>query len=115
MMRSVLDEPVINGSTAQQTNRTCQQDEDEAEIARRIERGINEAKTAISEKLEDGKAAAERLLKHGRYAVEDGVSELAHRIKKHPIGFLGIAFAAGALLGLLLSQSSRGPDADDAV
>ena len=115
MTKSVLGEPVINGSTASQTNSKCRQDEDEAEIARRIERGINEAKTAISEKLEDSKAAAERLFRHGRYAVEGRLGELAYRIKKHPIGFLGIAFAAGAVLGLLLSQSSQATDADDGV
>ena len=111
-MKSVMDEPVINGSTGAPANRTCQQDEDEAEIAKEIEDAINEAKTAISEKLDDTKEAAERLLKHGRYAVEDTLSEVAHNIKKHPIGFLGIAFAAGAVLGLLLSHSSHPQQTD---
>jgi len=111
-MKTAMEEPVINGSPAPQTNGTCQRDEDEAEIARGIERAINDAKESISEKLEDGKAAAERLLKHGRYAVEDGLSELTHQIKKHPIGFLGIAFAAGAVLGLLVSHAS-GPEPRD--
>jgi hypothetical protein len=87
-----------------QTERECRQDEEE--IARRIEKGINEAKALLSEKLDDGKAAAERLLKHGRYAVEDGLSEVSHAIRRHPIGFLGIAFAVGATFGLLLSHSS---------
>jgi len=111
-MKSVVEETATNGNTAPEGSRTCQWEADEAEIARRIERGINAAKVSISEKLEDGKASAERFFKQGRYAVEDGVSELAHQIKKHPVGFLGIAFAAGAILGLLLSHSSQPPDAD---
>ncbi len=106
-MKTVMEEPVKNGSPAPQTNRTCRQDEDEAEIARGVERAINEAKESISGKFEEVKTSAERLLKHGRYAAEDGVSELTHRIKKHPLGFLGIAFAAGAVFGLLMSRSSE--------
>jgi len=101
-MKSVMDEPVTNGSNAPPTNRSCRQDEDEdeAEIARRIQQSVDDAKATISATLEDTKVAAERLMRHGRYAVEDRVSELGHNIKKHPIGFVGIAFAAGAVLGL---------------
>ncbi len=106
-MKTVIEEPVRNGSPAPQANRTCRQDEDEAEIARGIERAINEAEEAISDKFEEVKTSAERLLKHGRYAAEDGLSELTHQIKKHPIGFLGIAFAAGAVFSLILSHSSE--------
>ena len=105
-MKSVLDEPGTNkGTDAKASGGTCWQDEEE--IARRIEKGINEAKAAVSEKLEDGKIAAERFLRHSRYAVEDGLSELAHTIKRHPVSFLGIAFAAGAVFGLLLSRSAQ--------
>ncbi len=106
-MRSGTDQPVTNGSNATQTQSRCELDEAEAEIARKIEEGINEAKAAIFQKLDDGRLQAERLLKHGRYAVEDGVSELSHSIKKHPISFLGIAFAVGAAFGLVLSLSSQ--------
>jgi len=112
-MKTAIEEPVKNGIPTPQVNRACRQDEDEAEIARRVERAINEAKASISDQLEDVKTSAERLLKHGRYAVEDGLGELTHQIKKHPVGFLGIAFAAGTVLGLLLTQTSRKPDTDD--
>ena len=114
-MKTVMEEPVKNGSPAPQTNRTCRQDEDEAEIARGVERAINEAKESISGKFEEVKTSAERLLKHGRYAAEDGLSDLTHQIRKHPVGFLGIAFAAGTVLGLLLSQTSNKPETDDGV
>jgi ElaB/YqjD/DUF883 family membrane-anchored ribosome-binding protein len=96
-MKSVMDEPVT---------------EIDAEIARETEEVLNEAKTAIFEKLEDTKDAAKRLWKHGSYALEDTVSELVHNVKKHPIGFLGLAFAAGAVFGLLLSHSPQRQDTD---
>jgi ElaB/YqjD/DUF883 family membrane-anchored ribosome-binding protein len=101
-MKRVFDKP---GTQREKNGR--RREEDEAEIARRIEKGINEAKAAISEKLDDSKTVAERFLKQSRYAVEDGLSELTHAIKRHPVSFLGIAFAAGAAFGLLISYSSK--------
>jgi hypothetical protein len=103
-MNSVLDDPATETATYPQTDGNRQRDEDE--VARRIEKGINDLKTAVSEKLEDGKIAAERLVRHGRYAMEDGLSELAHTIKRHPVSFLWIAFAAGAACGILISHSA---------
>ena len=111
-MKNVLDEPVTNGSSAAQREDACGLDEVETEIARKIEEGINEVKAAFYQKLEYRRLRAERLLKHGQYAVEDGVSELAHKIKRNPISFLGIAFAVGAACGLLLSQSSQRKNTD---
>jgi len=105
-MKSVSDEPGTKKDIDANARRsTCRQDEEE--IARRIEKGINEAKAAVSEKLEDGKIAVERLFRHGRYAMEDGLSELVHTVKRHPVSFLGIAFAAGAVFGILLSRSAQ--------
>ncbi len=74
------------------------------EAAKRVENGLNDSKEAVSAKLEDGRIAAERLLKHGRYAVEDGIEETAHQIKRHPLSSLAIAFAAGAALGFLVQH-----------
>ncbi len=76
------------------------------EAARRVEKGLNDSKTAFSAKLEEGRVVAERLLKHGRYAVEDGIEETAHRIKRHPLSAFAIAFAAGAVLGFLVPRLS---------
>jgi len=50
------------------------------EAARRVEKGVNQAKAAVSETLEDGVVAARRLLKRSRYTVEDGLEEAAHSI-----------------------------------
>lgn len=78
-----------------------------AEVAKRIEKGVNGAKAAIYVTLEDGKISAERLLKRARYAVEEGIDESAHQIKRHPVGFLAAAFAAGAALGLLKPRFAK--------
>ena len=77
------------------------------EAAKRIEKGVNDMKAAVSAKLEDGKFAAERLLRRGRHAVEDGVDEAAHHIKHNPFGSLAIAFAAGVALGFLVPRLNR--------
>jgi|GEM_PF-2708166 len=77
------------------------------EAAQRVEKGVNDAKAAVSEKLDDGVAAARRLLKRSRYTVEDGIEEAAHNIKQHPFGTLAIGFAAGALMGLLVPRFGR--------
>ncbi len=100
-MKTVLDEPGTKTDADIRAQNRRRQDEEDLE--RRIEKGINEAKAAISEKLEDSKAAAERFLRQGRYAVEDRLSELTHTIKRSPISSLGVAFAAGAAVGLLIS------------
>ena len=111
-MNIVLDEPAAKEGTYAQTDNKCPQDEEE--VARRIEKAINEAKAAVSEKFEDGKIAAERLLRQGRHAVEDGISELTHTVKRHPVSFLGIAFAVGIAFGLLLSHAAnRGESSSD--
>ena len=72
------------------------------EAAKRVEKGVNDSKAAVSAKLEDGRIAAERFLKHSRYAVEDGIEETAHQIKRHPLRSFAIAFAAGAAVGFLI-------------
>lgn len=103
-MKTVLDEPPTKTDADIRAQNRRRQDEEE--VARRIEKSIDNAKAAVSEKLEDGKAAAERFLRQGRYAVEDGLSELTHTIKRYPVSSLGIAFAAGAAFGLLLWRSA---------
>jgi ElaB/YqjD/DUF883 family membrane-anchored ribosome-binding protein len=80
---------------------------DAKQVAKQFEKGVSDAKAAVVEKLEDGKVAAERLLKRGRYAVEDCMTETAHTIKRHPVTSIAIAFAAGAALGLLVPRPTR--------
>jgi ElaB/YqjD/DUF883 family membrane-anchored ribosome-binding protein len=77
------------------------------ETAQRVEKGVSDAKAAVSEKLDDGIVAARRLLKRSRYTVEDGLEEAAHNIKQHPFSSLAIGFAAGAALGLLIPRLGK--------
>ena len=73
------------------------------EAAQRIERGVNDAKAAVTDKLDD----ARRLLKRSRYVIEDRLDEASHVIKQHPFRVLATGFAAGAVLGLLLPRPGR--------
>lgn len=52
--------------------------------------------------FEDGMVDARRLIKRGRYAAEDLVDDTAHRIKKDPWTSVGVTFAAGMTVGIML-------------
>lgn len=107
-MNSTLDERKIEGGIeirAACAGTCCGQDAQE--VVKQIEKGVDDAKAAVSAKLEDGKTAAERLLRRGRYAIEDSVSEATHKIKHYPFTSLAIAFAAGSILGFLTPRSVR--------
>ena len=70
-------------------------------------KSAREAKAALFGKMEEGKIAAERFVKHGRYAVEDAVAEAAHAVKREPFKSLAFAFAAGAFLGFIMPKFGR--------
>jgi len=105
-MATVLDESKAEKSPEATCAGTCLGSE-LRDAASRLEKGVNKVKEAASETLADSKIAAERLLKHGRYAVEDGVEEAVHQIKRKPVRSLAIAFAAGAALGFLAPRLGR--------
>ena len=110
-MKSALEEPRTERAPAAcagacGTCATCIRKEIK-EAAQRVEKDVNNAKAAVSEKLDDGVAAARRSLKRSRYAVEDGLEEAAHNIKQHPFSSLAIGFAAGAALGLLVPRFGK--------
>ena len=104
-MPEVLDE-TTDASSTEIRGGSCF-GSDAKKVAKQFEKGVNDAKAAVAEKLEDGKVAAERLLKRGRYAVEDCITETAHIIKRHPVTSIAIAFGAGAALGLLIPRPTR--------
>jgi ElaB/YqjD/DUF883 family membrane-anchored ribosome-binding protein len=68
-------------------------------------------KAAATQAIEDRMVDARRLVKRGKYAAEDLVEDTAHRIKKDPFRFVGIAFGAGLCLGaglaLIVSYQTR--------
>jgi hypothetical protein len=108
VMKSVFEETdVEKGAAGASCGANCRCGQEAADLAKRLEKGVNDAKAAVSAKLEDGKIAAERLVKRGRYAVEDGISEAAHNIKRHPFGSLAMAFAAGAALAFLVPRATK--------
>ena len=104
-MNATIDQPETRA------DRECR--EDQEEIARRIERGIDDAKAAISETWAESKIAGERLIRRGRYAAEDSLSELTRTIKRYPVQSLGIAFAVGAVFALVCSSAANGSEPNE--
>ena len=80
---------------------------DVKEAAERMEKRAQKAKAAFLDKVEDSKIAAERLVKRGRYTLEDGFDEAIHNVKREPVKFLAVAFAAGAFLGFVMPRFGR--------
>ena len=79
----------------------CAKDEVKA-LADRIEKKIETSKERVHDAMEDATRTAERLLKRGRNTCEDVLDNTTHQVKKFPIPALGVAFAAGALIGILI-------------
>ena len=69
-----------------------------------LAKSVDRAKAAVSDTIEDGKMAAERLLKRGRYAVEDTVEQRIHDIRRKPLKAVAVAFASGLGVGLLVAS-----------
>ena len=65
------------------------------------------AKAAFFDKVEDGRIAAERFVKRGRYVFEDGLEEAAHKVKREPFKFVAMAFAAGAFFGFVMPRFGK--------
>jgi len=74
-------------------------------------KSVERAKAAVSDTIEDGKMAAERLLKRGRYAVEDSVVERIHQIRREPLKAVAVAFTSGLVVGFLVSCLRKRPQA----
>lgn len=77
------------------------------ELTDQVEKAVYRAKGAVSGKMEDGRIAVERLLEHSRYAVEDGVETAVRQVKRNPVSSVLVAFAAGAIVGLLVTYLGR--------
>lgn len=105
-MAAILVEPNVEKKPEGTCAAACMA-EDVKEAVERIEKGVNKAKAAFFDRVEDGKIAAERLVKRGRYAVEDGLEEAVHKVKREPFKYLAVAFAAGALFGFVVPRWGR--------
>lgn len=103
-METVIDKPKLH---SENEHNALNFSTEMKEAAKRFEEGVTEVKAAVTAKLDDGKHAAERLWRHSLHAVEDGMEETAHQVKRHPFGSLALAFAAGAALGLLVPRHHK--------
>ena len=77
------------------------------ETAEQIEETFRASQATATATLKKGKRSAERLLRKGRSAVDDGIEEATHRIKGNPVGYVTAAFAAGAIAGIVVGLLLR--------
>jgi ElaB/YqjD/DUF883 family membrane-anchored ribosome-binding protein len=59
---------------------------------------VSRIKSIMTEAVEDGFKSAMKAINQSRDAAEDAIDDTRHAIKRHPQA-MGIAFAAGMLLG----------------
>jgi ElaB/YqjD/DUF883 family membrane-anchored ribosome-binding protein len=82
---------------------------------------IEDARTAVKDRLEPALESVERTVRdvrravrRGRYAAEDLAADAARQVRRRPLASLGWAALAGAIVGgvvgLILSRGSREPD-----
>jgi ElaB/YqjD/DUF883 family membrane-anchored ribosome-binding protein len=71
-----------------------------------ILREISRIKSMVTEAVEDGVQSALRAAKQGRHVAEDAVDDARHAIKRNPLQAAGIVFAAGVVIGGLLTLIS---------
>ena len=76
-----------------------------------LAKNVDRAKAAVSDTIEDGKMAAERLLKRGRYAVENTLEQRIHEIRRKPMKAIALAFTSGLVVGFLVSCLRKRPQA----
>ncbi len=55
--------------------------------------------SVVTDAVEDGARFAKRAVRRGRYAAEDAIEEAEHLVKHRPFQTLGLALAAGVLVG----------------
>jgi hypothetical protein len=75
---------------------------DMRDAIKKMEKTLNETRTAITEKIDDAQCAAERMVKRSRHALEDGIEDTTHTIRTYPISSVAVGIAAGAALGVIV-------------
>jgi len=66
-------------------------------------REVSKIRSIVKDAVEDGVRSASQAIRHGRYAAEDAIEEAKHTVKQRPLQAMGIAFAAGVLVGGFLT------------
>ena len=71
---------------------------------------VSRFKTMVTDAVEDGVESALRAVKNGRDAAEDALHDARYAIKRNPLQAAGIVFAAGVMLGGILTLVSMRRD-----
>lgn len=69
-------------------------------------REVSRIKSVVSDAVEDGVQSALRAVKQGRDVAEDTIHDARHAIKRNPFQAAGILFAAGVVIGSLVTLVS---------
>jgi ElaB/YqjD/DUF883 family membrane-anchored ribosome-binding protein len=69
-------------------------------------REVSRIKSVVTDAVEDGVQTALRAAKQGRDAAEDAIHDARHAIKRNPFQAAGILFAAGVVIGSLVTLVS---------
>ena len=77
------------------------------QTVQRLGKSADKARATVADAIEDGKMAAERILKRSRFAIEDAVAESVHGIRRNPAVSVALAFTAGLISGFLISCLRR--------
>jgi ElaB/YqjD/DUF883 family membrane-anchored ribosome-binding protein len=68
-----------------------------------VAREVSKIRSIVTDAVEDVVHSARQAMKHGRHAAEDVIEEAQHAVKQRPLPAMGIAFAAGVLVGSFLA------------
>jgi len=66
-------------------------------------REVSHIKSVVTDAVEDGFRSALRAAKQGREFAEDTIHDARHVIKRNPLQAAGIIFAAGVVIGSLVT------------
>lgn len=81
--------------------------------AGRVAHEASRLKALATEAVEDGVRATKRALTHGLHDLGDLRDSAAYRVKRAPLLTVGLAFAAGILLGVVAGRVTRKNAAPD--
>ncbi len=66
-------------------------------------REVSRIKSVVTDAVDDGVRSALRATKQGRAFAEDKIDDARHAIKRNPLQAAGIVFAAGIVIGSVIT------------
>ncbi|HSF25047.1 MAG TPA: hypothetical protein VLE20_12550 [Blastocatellia bacterium] len=97
-------EPTVTGGVVERVMKAGAQ---MSELSHQAGRLKSVASSAVSEAIEDGKAAARRAVKRSYNRAEDLMDDAAHRVKKSPLQAVAVGFGVGLLFGAIFTRLIR--------